>query len=52
MNGSAFSSYVAIKESGYKLISGQDNIASYKRSQDAAKSSCQTFHTLIYNLIT
>jgi hypothetical protein len=49
MNGSAFSSYVVIKESGYKLISGQDNVANYKRSQNATKSFCQLCGTPIYN---
>lgn len=49
MNGSAFSSYVAIKESGYKLISGQNNIANYRRSQNATKSFCHICGTPIYN---
>lgn len=49
MNCSAFSSYVVIRESGYKLISGQDNIASYKRSQNATKSFCRICGTPIYN---
>lgn len=49
MNGSVFSSYVAIKENGYDLINGHDNIASHKRSQNATKSFCRTCGTPIYN---
>jgi hypothetical protein len=50
MNGSAFSSYVIIKQSGFKLIKGQENITSHQVSPNATKSFCNTCGTPIYNL--
>jgi len=50
MNGSAFSTYVAVPDASFTLISGATNISSHAVSTNATKSFCNICGTPIYNL--
>ena len=47
MNGSAFSTYAAVLQSNFELISGE--LASFKVSENARKHFCHQCATPIYN---
>ena len=47
MNGSAFSTYAAVLQSNFELISGK--LASFKVSENARKHLCHQCATPIYN---
>ena len=49
MNGAVFSTYVAVLDSGFKLLQGENNICRYQVSQNAHKHFCSTCGTPIYN---
>ncbi|GLT16545.1 hypothetical protein GCM10007938_03210 [Vibrio zhanjiangensis] len=48
MNGSAFSTYAAVLQSGFELISGQ--LGCFKVSENARKYFCNQCVTPIYNM--
>ena len=41
-SGSAFSSVLAVEESGFKVVSGADNLVAYNSSPGKFRSFCQT----------
>lgn len=50
MNGSAFSTYVAVLEDGFAMICGSDKLKSYPVSINAQKCFCTNCGTPIYNI--
>lgn len=49
MSGAAFSTYVSVLDSGFKMLKGEANIRKHQVSQDAYKHFCATCGTPIYN---